>query len=64
LALLRIITFLIHAIVFAMASMLGAVFTHFLPAFLAVVALCALVFGLCATCGVGGLAIFRRRGKD
>jgi hypothetical protein len=60
-AVFRIITFLIHAIVQAFASLLVAVFTHVVPAILAVVALLAIVFAVCASCGIGGLTFLRRR---
>ncbi len=62
-AIFNVITFLIHAIVAAMASLLVAVFTHLLPAVLASIALLALVFAVCTSCGIGGLAVLRRRKK-
>jgi hypothetical protein len=62
-AIFKIITFLIHAIVQAIASLLVAVFTHLIPALLAVVALLALAAAVCTTCGLSGLAFLRRRGK-
>jgi hypothetical protein len=64
LAIFKIITFLIHAIVQAIASLLLAVFTHVVPALLAVVALLALAAAVCTTCGIGSLAFLRRRGKQ
>ena len=60
-AVFRIITFLIHAIVLAIASLLVAVFTHVVPALVAVAALLALTFAVCASCGVSSLAFLRRR---
>jgi hypothetical protein len=63
-AIFRIITFLIHAIVQAMASLLVAVFTHLVPALLAVIAGLALLAAVCTTCGVGGFAFLRRRNKQ
>lgn len=63
LAIFHVITFLIHAIVSAMASLLLAVFTHVLPALIAGAALLALTFAACTSCGVGGLALLRRRKK-
>ena len=60
-AVFRIITFLIHAIVQAIASMLVAVFTHLVPAMVAVGALLALVIAICASCGIGGITFLRRR---
>jgi hypothetical protein len=63
-AIFRVITFFIHAIVAAMASMLAAVFTHVLPVVLAVaIALVGLAV-ICTSCGVGGLAVLRRRSKQ
>ena len=47
-----------------MASLLLAVFTHLVPALLAVIALLALAAAVCTTCGVGGLAFLRRRSKQ
>ncbi|MGI4854785.1 MAG: hypothetical protein ACRYF4_12160 [Janthinobacterium lividum] len=46
-----------------MASLLLAVFTHVLPALIAGAALLALTFAACTSCGVGGLALLRRRKK-
>jgi hypothetical protein len=63
-AIFRVITFLIHAIVAAMASMLGAIFTHLLPGLLAAVVLLAAIAVFCTTCGIGGLASWRRRSKE
>ncbi|SEB80710.1 hypothetical protein [Terriglobus roseus] len=63
-AVFKIITFLIHAIVQAIASLLLAVFTHLVPALLAVVALLALLVAVCTTCGVSGFAFLRRRRKQ
>ena len=60
-AIFRIITFLIHAIVQAVASLLVAVFTRVEPALVAAAALLALAFAVCASCGVGGIAFIRRR---
>jgi hypothetical protein len=62
-AIFRAVTFFIHAIVAAMASMLGAVFKHLLPGLLAIVIVLGAVAVLCASCGIGGVAVFRRRGK-
>ncbi len=62
-AIFNVITFLIHAIVVAMASLLVAVFTHLLPAVVAIAALIALVFAFCTSCGIGGFALLRRRRK-
>jgi hypothetical protein len=63
-AIFKIITFLIHAIVQAIASLLLAVFTHLIPALLAVIALLALAVAVCTTCGISGLAFLRRRRKQ
>ncbi len=59
-AIFRIVTFLIHVIVQAIASLLVAVFTHVMPALVAGVALVALVIAVCASCGIGGLTFLRR----
>jgi hypothetical protein len=63
-AIFKIITFLIHAIAQAMASLLLSIFTHLLPAILAVIALLALTAAVCTTCGISSLAFLRRRGKE
>ena len=63
-AVFRIVTFLIHAIVQAIASLLVAVFTHVVPAIVACAALLALVFAVCASCGIGGLTLARRRKEE
>lgn len=60
-AVFQIVTFLIHAIVQAIASLLVAVFTHVVPALVAVAALLALALTLCASCGIGGITFLRRR---
>jgi hypothetical protein len=60
-AVFRIVTFLIHAIVQAIASLLVAVFTHVVPAFVAIAGLIALVFAVCASCGIGGIRLLRHR---
>ena len=60
-AVFQIITFLIHAIVQAIASLLVAVFTHAVPALVAIAALLALVLAICASCGIGGITFLRRR---
>ena len=62
-AIFNVVTFLIRAIAGAFASLLAAVFTHLLPAIVAVVALLALLFAVCTSCGIGGVALVRRRGK-
>lgn len=62
-ALFRAVTFFIHAIVSAMASMLVAVFTHVIPAILAIVLIVGGGFALCTTCGLGSFAVLRKRGK-
>ncbi len=62
-AIFRIVTFLIHAIVLAFASLLVAVFTHLVPALLAFTALIAAVVLACSCAGVGGIAFVRRRRK-
>ena len=56
-AVFRIVTFLIHAI----ASLVVAVFTHVVPAFVAAAGIIALVFAVCASCGIGGMTFLRRR---
>jgi hypothetical protein len=63
-AIFRVITFLIHAIVAAMASLLVAVFTHVVPALVAVLAILALIVAVCASCGFGGVAFLRRRSRS
>lgn len=64
-AIFRIITFLIKAIVEAIASLLVAVFTHVVPALVAVAAIIALIFAVCTTCGIGGgLAFWRKRRRE
>ncbi len=63
-AIVRVITFFIHAMVAAMASMLAAVFTHLLPGLLAAVVLLGLIAVLCTSCGIGSLAFMRRRSKE
>ncbi len=60
-AILRIVTFLIHAIVVAIASLLMAVFTHVVPALVFFASIVALLVAVCTTCGVSGLAVWRRR---
>ncbi len=62
-ALVRIVTFLIQAIVVAMASLLVAVFTHVASAVVAIAALVALVLAVGTSCSVGGLALLRKRRK-
>ncbi len=62
-AVFRIVTFLIHAIVLAFASLLAAVFTHLLPALLAAVVLLGGALALASCAGVGGIAALRRRKK-
>jgi hypothetical protein len=63
-AIFHVITFLIRAIVGAMAAMLLAVFVRGVGAVIAVLlALCAGA-GLCASCGFGGWAFLRKRGKN
>lgn len=61
---LHVITFLIHAIVGAMASMLGAVFTRLVPALVALAVVLALIFGVCTSCGLGGAALLRKRKRQ
>ena len=61
-AIFRVVTYFIHAMVAAMASMLSAVFTHVLPAVLAVILIVGAGLALCTTCGFGSL-VLRRRGK-
>jgi hypothetical protein len=63
-AIFRVITFFIHAMVAAMASMLVAVFTHVIPAMVAVIAVVAVGLALCTSCGLSGLAFWRKREKD
>ncbi len=60
-AVFRIVTFLIHAIVQAIASLVVAVFTHVVPAFVAAAGIIVLVFAVCASCGIGGMTFLRRR---
>jgi len=62
-ALFRVITFFIHAMVAALASMLTAVFTHVLPAVIATVIVLGAGFAVCTTCGVGSFAFLRKRDK-
>jgi hypothetical protein len=61
-AIFHVITFLIRAIVGAMAAMLLAVFVRGVGAVIAV--LLALGAGLCASCGFGSWAFLRKRGKN
>ncbi|MGI4756534.1 MAG: hypothetical protein ACRYGF_06760 [Janthinobacterium lividum] len=63
-AIFNVVTFLIKAIVGAMASLLVAVFTHVVTAVVAVAAVVALVFAVCTTCSIGGVALLRRRRKS
>lgn len=63
-AIVNIITFLIHAIAGAFASLLMAVFKHLVPTAIAIAAAIALVFALCTSCGIGGVAMLRRRRKQ
>ncbi len=60
-AVFRIVTFLIHAITLAFASLLMAVFTHMVPALLAVVVLLGVIVAVISSAGVGGIAFLRRR---
>ena len=59
-AIFNIITVLIHAIAGAFASMLGAVFTHLVPALVALAGVLGVAVVVCASCGVGGFALLRR----
>ncbi len=63
-AIFRIITFLIHAILGAIASLLASVFTHLVPALIAIAAIVALTMALFAGCGLSGAALLRRRQRD
>ncbi len=63
-AIFNVITFLIKAIVGAIASLLVAVFTHVIPAIVAVVAITALIFAAGTSFSIGGLAFLRRRRKQ
>ncbi len=63
-AVFRIVTFLIHAIVQAIASLLVAVFTRLVPALVFFGALAALLVAVCATCGMGSFAVWRRRRRE
>ncbi len=63
-AIFNLITFFIHAVVEAMASMLRAVFTHLLPASFVAALLVAVVAVVCTSCGVGGVALLRRRKRN
>lgn len=60
-AVFQIITFFIHAVAQAIASLLVAVFTHVVPGLIAAAALLAMIFAICASCGIGGFTFFRRR---
>ncbi len=62
-AIFRIVTFLIHAIALAFASLLTAVFTHLLPALLVLTVLVAAVLLACSCAGMGGIALVRRKRK-
>ncbi len=62
-ALFRAVTFFIHAIVAAMASMLAAVFTHVVPAIAAIALVIGGGFALCTTCGISSFAALRKRDK-
>lgn len=61
LALLHIITFLIHAIAEAFASLMSAVLLHVASALLTIAAVGAAVALVCTSCGLGGAALVRRR---
>lgn len=63
-AIFNLITFFIHAIVGAMASMLRAVFTHVVPALVVLLAVLAIVALVCTSCGVGGFALLRRSKRE
>lgn len=65
-AIFRLITFFIHAVVAAIASMLAAVFTRLVPAFVAVAVVVGVAVAVCTSCGMGSLALRRRRkqGED
>jgi hypothetical protein len=63
LAILRVVTLFIHAIVAAMASMLAAVFTHLLPMVLVVVVSIAAIAAALTSFGIGGVAILKRKRK-
>ena len=58
-AVFRIVTFLIHAITLAFASLLTAVFTHLLPALAVMAVLVAVTLALLS--GAGGVALLRRK---
>jgi hypothetical protein len=63
LAILRVVTLFIHAIVAAMASMLAAVFTHLLPMVLVGVVGLAAVAVVLTSFGIGGVAFLKRKRK-
>lgn len=63
-AIFNLITFFIHAVMAAMASMLRAVFTHLLPGLIALAVVVGVAAVVCTSCGVGGLALLRRRKRD
>lgn len=63
-AIFNVITFFIHAIVGVMASLLRAVFTHLLPVLAGLAVLLAVGFAVCTSCGIGGLALLRRRKRQ
>lgn len=63
-AVFNIITFLIHAIAGAMASLLGVVFTHLLPALIALAVVVGIVAVVCTSCSIGSFALLRRRKRQ
>ncbi len=63
-AIFNVITFFIHAIAGAIASLLKAVFTHLVPALIAAGAVVGLTVAFCTSCGIGGLAFLRRRKRE
>ena len=60
-AVFRVVTFLIHAIALAFASLLTAVLTHIVPALLAIIVPLAVLAILISGAGVGGAVLRRRR---
>ena len=63
-AVFNVITFFIHAIAGAFASLLRAVFTHLLPALVAAVLALGVILAICTSCGIGGVALLRRRKRQ
>ena len=63
-AVFRIVTFLIHAITLAFASLLTAVFAHMVPALLAAIVLLGVMVAVMSCAGLSGIALLRRRKRD